>query len=199
MGKSHRLLILAFLFYEGAIGNILIAGIEISPDLKSLGTANCSYNCYLAIPVIAHLSVRRRENVNSEALWWKAFRECGVAENECSPRHLMSPVGTNTGITVNTGMVLVAQLTWLACILWVSSQMSPPLRGRSCMFFWLSSTHCPLSLYCIALICSLMALIPIYNFHFIHLPTCLLDVSLTRMLAWCRQGSSSPLISHCLE
>lgn len=34
----------------------------------------------------------KRENVNSEDLWWKVFGECGVVETEYNFRHLIDTV-----------------------------------------------------------------------------------------------------------
>ena len=110
----------------------------------------------------------------SESLWWRVFGDCGVAETGYSPRHLISTLPP-----FNTGMVLVALLTWLDLTIQVSVQMSSPPRSRP----WLrmaSFTLCPVILYCIIFILSQGALITICNSHLIDLPSCSQNADLMR-------------------
>lgn len=75
----------------------------------------------------------KRENVNSEDLWWKVFGECGVVETEYNFRHLIDTVDPSlpspppSRLTL-TGMVFMAQLTRLDFICQVSAWVTTSKR-----------------------------------------------------------------------
>ena len=155
--------------------------LKIGPIFFSNIIINVKWYTFL-LELSSELKERKHE---SESLWWRVFGDCGVAETGYSPRHLISTLPP-----FNTGMVLVALLTWLDLTIQVSVQMSSPPRSRP----WLriaSFTLCPVILYCIIFILSQGALTTICNSHLIDLPSC--SLSLTE--CWLNEGRG---FVHCL-
>jgi len=79
----------------------------------------------LTYTFLLELSELKERKHKLESLWWRVFGDCGVIETGYNPRHLISTLSP-----FNTGMVLVALLTWLDLTIQVSVQMSS--APRSC-------------------------------------------------------------------